>query len=278
MTVVFLAAIAVVAGFAALSGGQKAVPRSILSIENNVPYNAAGDAPATSAPPLGLADPSTSSEPEVPRVDAGSSSSTFAAAAAPAGDGVASAQGLVDGCLTGEEHSPTGDPVVVPGTSDPSGGGTLVRYIVEIEDGLAVDSACFAQVVESVLADERSWGGGDRMSMQRVDSGPVDLRVSLFSPALTDAQCAPLQTNGIYSCWTGSTAAINVWRWEHATDEYAGFLDVYREYVINHEVGHGLGHGHTDCPSPGEPAPVMQQQTKTLDGCTRNGYPLETER
>jgi len=270
VTVVLLAAIAVIAGFAALSGDQTAVPRSILAI----------DGPLTNATTTASPDTSTTVPPATDSTSSnvGASAETAAASPAPAGDGSISLGGLTDGCLTGSEHAPTGDPVVVTGTSEPSGGGTLVRYIVEVEEGLAVDPTCFAHVVESVLSDERSWGGGDRLSFQRVDAGPVDFRISLFSPALTDSECAPLQTNGIFSCWTGSRAAINVWRWQHGTDEYAGSLDVYREYVINHEVGHGLGHGHTGCPVAGEPAPVMQQHTKTLDGCTMNGYPLESER
>ncbi len=262
-TVVFLTLIAVAAGIAALSGDQAAVPRSILAIDEPTSVDTPAPAPTTDT---------ASAEVSGPSVDAGT------AAAVPAGDGTASLDGLSDGCLTGSEHAPTGDPVVVTGTSEPSGGGTLVRYIVEVEEGLAVDPTCFAHVVESVLGDERSWGGGDRLSLQRVDAGPVAFRVALLSPALTDAECAPLQTNGIFSCWTGSRAAINVWRWQHGTDEYAESLDVYREYVINHEVGHGLGHGHVGCPAAGEPAPVMQQQTKSLDGCMMNGYPLESER
>jgi hypothetical protein len=94
------------------------------------------------------------------------------------------------------------------------------------------------------------------------------------TPETVDALCARagLRTAGIYSCWNGRFAALNARRWEVGAD---GFPDIatYRTYLVNHEVGHGLGYGHLGCPATGEPAPVMMQQSKGLADCVANGWP-----
>ena len=46
-----------------------------------------------------------------------------------------------------------------------------------------------------------------------------------------------------------------------------------RRGQVNHEVGHGLGHGHQTCPRSGTAAVVMQQQTITLGGCQAWPWP-----
>lgn len=162
---------------------------------------------------------------------------------------------------------------VVPGESGVLGTGALLRFQVEVEDGIGTDGAAFARAVEETLGDPRSWGAGGRRSFQRVDSGPVDFRVALVSPDNVNSFCPGLDTGGYTSCRSGDRAVINLARWESAVPDYEGDIAAYRQYVVNHEVGHYLGNGHEACPGRGELAPVMQQQTLDLDGCRRNPWP-----
>jgi hypothetical protein len=163
---------------------------------------------------------------------------------------------------------------VVPGASDRSGPGELTTYVVEVERGLGINPAEFADAVETTLADPRSWGADGRRALQRIDDeDAADLRVTLASPDLTDQLCAPLRTGGYFSCANGDRAVLNVARWLRGAPSYAGHLEDYRAYVVNHEVGHTLGFGHAGCPAEGQPAPVMLQQTKGLQGCTRGPWP-----
>jgi hypothetical protein len=170
-----------------------------------------------------------------------------------------------------------GSVTVVPGTSGVSGTGPLQRFVVEVEDGIGVDGAAFAAAVEATLGDPRSWGSGGRMAFQRVDAtapGAYDFRVTLVSPGSMERYCPGVGTGGYTSCRYGERAVINLARWETAVPHYDGDVATYRQYVVNHEVGHSLGNGHRPCPGPGQPAPVMQQQTLGLDGCTRNAWPF----
>ncbi|MFF5259747.1 DUF3152 domain-containing protein [Actinomadura viridis] len=164
---------------------------------------------------------------------------------------------------------------VVAGTAPPPRGsrGELVRYAVEVERGLPFQPEEFAAVVHRVLNDPRGWGHGGTLRFQRVSRGPVSFRVSLSSPALTDRMCLPLHTHGRLSCHSGGRAVLNARRWDEGAPSYRGDLAAYREYLVNHEVGHALGHGHERCPGRGLEAPVMVQQTKSLYGCRANPWP-----
>src|SRR5690625_1052286 len=165
---------------------------------------------------------------------------------------------------------------VVPGEQDaPDPDADQVLQIrVEVEDGLSIDAQQFATFVMDTLNDPRSWGHDGAVSFARTDADP-DFRVVLASPDEVDAMCAPLRTVGLYSCGRNGHAALNAMRYAQATDEFLenGSITAYRQYLVNHEVGHLLGHQHQSCPGTGEVAPVMQQQTITLDGCTPNAWP-----
>lgn len=167
---------------------------------------------------------------------------------------------------------------------DPAAAGTrTVTYVVEVEQG--TDTASFgggdgfAAMVDATLADPRSWTGNrdDRIAFRHVSvsgSDTPDLRIRLTSPATTRELCGgeiELET----SCFVGGgdisgdagdgRVVINLARWVRGALPFAGDLGLYRQYVINHEVGHGIGHAaHQPCPRDGSLAPIMMQQTLSL--------------
>lgn len=164
---------------------------------------------------------------------------------------------------------------VVPGESPAPGEGTVRSVRVEVEEGLPVDGAVLAEAVLTTLNDPRGWSATDGVTFSRTDGDEPSIRVVLASPATTDALCAPLDTGGRYSCGNSVTgvAVLNFERWVQGAPDFGDDVATYRQYLVNHEVGHVLGHGHEDCPAPGEVAPVMVQQSMSTGGCLPNGWP-----
>lgn len=163
--------------------------------------------------------------------------------------------------------------LIAAGGASTGTGGRTVRYVVEVEEGLDVDVAGFADAVDAILGDPRSWTANDDLRLERVAGGTVDFRITLASPPTVDRLCRPLDTGGYLSCWNGGRALLNVDRWNQGATTYGDDVAGYRIYLVNHEVGHALGHDHRRCSRAGEPAHVMVQQTKSLGGCTPNPWP-----
>jgi hypothetical protein len=182
------------------------------------------------------------------------------------------------------------------GTGVVGTGATLVKYRVEVEDGIKWGSnpvwtpASFAATVDSVYANPRGWikSSGSPVtvadqgmknaswSFQRVSGTGYSARIRLATPDTVDKLCgaAGVQTQGQYSCRFGNTLMINLRRWLKGVPGFATDLLGYRNMVLNHEMGHFLGFDHMLCPGAGKPAPVMQTQTIALDGCKPNPYPF----
>jgi hypothetical protein len=165
---------------------------------------------------------------------------------------------------------------VAAGESETVGVGKLMTYRVETENGSGETASAFAAQVDGTLGDPRSWTANGDWAFHRVSRGRVDFVVRLATPDTVDKICgaAGLQTGGYVSCRTGQFVMINLARWELAVPDYKGNVQLYRQYVINHEVGHRLGRGHELCSGPGKIAPIMQQQTYGLSGCVANGWPF----
>ncbi|WP_369358598.1 DUF3152 domain-containing protein [Streptomyces sp. cg2] len=174
----------------------------------------------------------------------------------------------------------------VGGDAEAPGHGKVLRYRVDVEEGLPLDGALFAEAVHKTLNDDRSWAHGGQRTFQRVGSGAADFVISLASPGTTAKWCAKSgldTTEDNVSCDSAATqrVMINAYRWAQGARTYGpDKMLAYRQMLINHEVGHRLGHNHEVCSRQGALAPVMMQQTKflTTDGvtCRPNSWPYPT--
>ena len=234
---------------------------------------AAGDAVAPAAPadprppqPADAADGAATAEPVV-----AADGTPDLTASGPSEEG-APADGA-GGAPAPERVTPAFLVAAPPSAGGIAGEGPRWRYSIELEPGLDVDLATFAAEVRAALHDPRSWAR--ERTMEHVgEPSRARIRIVLASPDTVDELCGRvgLRTQGIYSCWNGEFAALNAWRWEVGAEGFAD-LTTYRTYLVNHEVGHGLGFGHVGCPAEGALAPVMMQQSKGLGGCRANGWP-----
>jgi hypothetical protein len=179
------------------------------------------------------------------------------------------------------DRAPVDDPHlrVVPGESEVHGTGAKSwRFAVEVEDGLAIDHAAFARAIEDILFAPVGWlGTGSDLSLQRVDKPPFDFRVTLAKPHTVDRLCLPLHTGGRVSCENRGRSMINWLRWSTGSPWWSN-QRAYRRYLVNHEVGHSLGHPHRYCAHHGGVAPVMQQQTGPATPCIHGFWPKPYER
>jgi len=165
---------------------------------------------------------------------------------------------------------------VVAGATSQVGQGTakVFRYTVEIENGLdppmfGGDNA-FAQMVDQTLANPKGWTHNPQFAFVRIDNGKPDFRISLVSPVTVREGCGyefRLETscyNPVFGPDKQARVIINEARWVRGAMPFEGDVGSYRQYVINHEVGHAIGYvRHQPCEQQGGLAPVMMQQTFT---------------
>ncbi|MDO4219735.1 MAG: DUF3152 domain-containing protein [Candidatus Saccharibacteria bacterium] len=155
-----------------------------------------------------------------------------------------------------------------------------ITYDVSYRGDVKADKAEFAKLVDEILNDERGWKRAG-VKFTRVESGG---RLHMVLASGAEVRAAAPYDNGcsaLLSCTVKPYVLINDDRWLYATDSYNELgvsLLSYRQMVVNHEVGHFLGHGHiSQCETAAGPAPIMLQQSTGLRGCTPNSWPLPSE-
>lgn len=161
-----------------------------------------------------------------------------------------------------------------PGAHFGQGGKQVVRYALEIENG--IDTAAFggdqafAALVDATLGDPRGWTATGDYEFQHVAANDnPDTTIQLTSVATTAELCgAQLQTEtSCHTTITGdSTVVLNESRWVRGSASFEGDVGNYRQYLINHEFGHAIGYAsHQACGGQGQLAPIMMQQTLSLN-------------
>lgn len=164
-----------------------------------------------------------------------------------------------------------------PPPSQGSTGSRVVTYTVSTKGSTSSSFSQFAAQANQTLNDPRGWAQLG-IKFRQVQTG------GSFQLILSQASQVPSFSPGCsadWSCRVGSSVIINDDRWSGATtawNQAGGGLRDYRHMVVNHEVGHWLGHGHpSGCSPSGSLAPVMLQQSIDLRGCKFNPWPLDNE-
>lgn len=173
----------------------------------------------------------------------------------------------------------TGTFTIAAASGDAVGKGTVRRYRVEVENGIGIDPKAAAEQVHAILSDKRSWTADGKNGFKLVSGGVYDFTVKVASPDTVDRICgsAGLDTKGEVNCDVGKQVVVNSKRWLTGSPKFSGTLDDYRALIVNHEVGHRIGHGHEGCPGRGKLAPAMMQQIYGLDGCLSNAWPYTAD-
>lgn len=151
-----------------------------------------------------------------------------------------------------------------------------ITYDVESRGEVRGDLENFRQKVAEIFADSRGWSRAG-VKFTEVESGGR-LHMVLASPGEVK-KGSPIVCSSELSCHVDGTVFINDDRWNGASEAYKGLgvnVEDYRTMVVNHEVGHFLGHNHLTSCGIGI-GPIMIDKAANLGACAPTYWPLPNE-
>jgi hypothetical protein len=143
---------------------------------------------------------------------------------------------------------------------DLTGGNVKKQRRVRILVNREFQKPQFVDAVKRILMDKRGWKKYGYEFIFVEDECDITVRLASLRHMARDYDAS---FEGLSVCNMATRVIdINAGRWFGGSEASGLPLDQYREYVINHEVGHALGckqHAHQCVKGV---APVMMQQTK----------------
>jgi hypothetical protein len=132
-----------------------------------------------------------------------------------------------------------------------------------VDPDVKYDPEQFAEEIAIYLADPDGWA-------QFFEFVPAKTgkHIRLSSPETLGTNAC---MNTTLSCATlgGTEIWLNSDRWMKGARASKLPLELYRQYMVSHEMGHSLGYDHVKNPGHG-PAPIMLQQTLGIGKCSPN--------
>jgi hypothetical protein len=210
-----------------------------------------------------------------------------------------------------------GNLTVVPGASDPVGKGPTRWFRIEIEEGVPIDPDIVTSFVMSILGDAQGWTAHDRVAFRRtdgvadirivfaspktaedlcarphdpavVDIAPPDVPGAVLLPSASPSLAAPApaaspsaspspSTAMAPSCAEQGIVVVSAYQWATGAKAFGDEAGQWRDYMINHPIGHLLGEPDALCGGTGQLAPVMQNQELDIAPCEPNGWPFPAD-
>lgn len=158
-----------------------------------------------------------------------------------------------------------------------------LHYCVATKGDVSESLEQFENKIFRTLNSPEGWpraGVTFRFANAQPDTAQCDFTLWLSQASLVPSFSSYCSVE--YSCRVGNAVIINQSRWNEPTPAWlngGGNLENYRTMVLNHEVGHRLGHMDNEnvCASPNGPAPLMQEQSISLRGCSIRWWPQSLE-
>ncbi len=133
-------------------------------------------------------------------------------------------------------------------------------------------------MIQRILDDPRGWRGQNYIFVDVDDITEADVIISKESSArmkrrFTAPELYGLSVTTRYTDGRPAEIWIHADNWNKVPPDFVGSKRLYREYVIQHEMGHVLGYNHERPINISELCPVMYQQTKGTRGiCKSNPW------